>query len=202
MLHILFLHLRSNGKPTPYVCYVTLTSYWARWRKWCQKTHWTEKTCCFWESVCFISKNDRFSFFWKLLYYWRNNYEGWVAVFRIFCEHNLPALAIGDHVGKLFKVMFPDSKIAKKNSCSRIKTTHILWAVDKESVPQPNHHTDLKRIWLCNWWECDKNTSFCLYLLDTLQQMVLLQYLQIKDASACFKHCVWIRSFINTRHVY
>ena len=96
MLHILFLHLQSNEKPTPYVCYVTLTSYWARWRKWCRKTHWTEKTCSFWESVCFISKNDRFSFSWKLLCYWRNNYEDWVAVFRIFCEHNLPALAIGD----------------------------------------------------------------------------------------------------------
>ena len=54
--------------------------------------------------------------------------------FGFICEHNLP-IATADHVEKLFKAMFPDSKIAKKYSCSQTKTTHILSrAVAKESI--------------------------------------------------------------------
>ena len=50
------------------------------------------------------------------------------------CEQNLP-IATADHAGKLLKVMFPDSKIAKKYSCGRKKTTNILsGAVAKKSV--------------------------------------------------------------------
>ena len=54
--------------------------------------------------------------------------------FGFICEHNLP-IATADHVEKLFKAMFPDSKIAKKYSCSQTKATHILSrAVAKESI--------------------------------------------------------------------
>ena len=40
-------------------------------------------------------------------------------------EHNLP-LATADHAGKLFKSMFPDSKVAMKYQSGRTKTSHML----------------------------------------------------------------------------
>jgi hypothetical protein len=40
-------------------------------------------------------------------------------------EHNLP-FTVGDHFAKLAKVMFPDSEIAKKFTCGRLKTTQIV----------------------------------------------------------------------------
>jgi len=40
-------------------------------------------------------------------------------------EHNIPFL-VADHFTKLVKEMFPDSDIAKKFSCMRTKTTHIM----------------------------------------------------------------------------
>ena len=43
----------------------------------------------------------------------------------ILVEHNLP-LATADHAGKLFKSMFPDSKVATKYQSGRIKTSHML----------------------------------------------------------------------------
>ena len=50
------------------------------------------------------------------------------------CEHNLP-IATAEHSGKLFTIMFPDSKIAQKYAGGRTKTTHMLCgAVAKESV--------------------------------------------------------------------
>nr|XP_042912499.1 zinc finger BED domain-containing protein 5-like [Parasteatoda tepidariorum] len=39
-------------------------------------------------------------------------------------QHNLP-LSVADHVGQLFKRMFPDSNIAAKFKCARKKTTEI-----------------------------------------------------------------------------
>ena len=101
--------------------------------------------------------------------------------FGFICEHNL-RIVTADHVGKLFRGMFFDSKIAKKYSCSQTKTTHILSrAVAKESI------FDLSR--LCPLQICTnglvlqpmgvamKMTSFFLFLSGTLQQMVLLQHL-------------------------
>ena len=41
--------------------------------------------------------------------------------FGFICEHNL-RIVTADHVGKLFRGMFLDSKIAKKYSCSQTKT--------------------------------------------------------------------------------
>ena len=50
------------------------------------------------------------------------------------CEHNLP-ISTADHAGKLLNAMFPDSKIVKKYSCGRTKTTNVSsGAVAKESV--------------------------------------------------------------------
>ena len=50
------------------------------------------------------------------------------------CEYNLPK-STADHTGKLLKALFPDSKIAKKYSFGRTKTTNVLsGAVAKESV--------------------------------------------------------------------
>ena len=52
--------------------------------------------------------------------------------FGFICEHKLP-IVTADHVGKLFKAMLPDSKIAKKRS--QTKTIHILSrAVAKLSI--------------------------------------------------------------------
>ena len=40
-------------------------------------------------------------------------------------EHNLP-FSIADHTAKLFRNMFPGSKIVNKYRCGRTKTTHML----------------------------------------------------------------------------
>ena len=40
-------------------------------------------------------------------------------------KHNLP-LSTANHAVKLFRNMFPDSKIMTKYRCGRTKTTHIL----------------------------------------------------------------------------
>ena len=40
-------------------------------------------------------------------------------------EHNIP-LAVADHLGRLFKDIFPDSKIAKNYACGKTKSTCIL----------------------------------------------------------------------------
>ena len=40
-------------------------------------------------------------------------------------EHNVP-IAVTDHVGPLFKMMFPDSEIAKKYGSARTKTSAII----------------------------------------------------------------------------
>ena len=40
-------------------------------------------------------------------------------------EHNIP-LAVADHLGLLFKDIFPDSKIAKNYACGKTKATCIL----------------------------------------------------------------------------
>jgi hypothetical protein len=40
-------------------------------------------------------------------------------------EHNLP-FTVGDHFTKLVKVMFPDSQIAQKFACGRMKTTMVI----------------------------------------------------------------------------
>ena len=40
-------------------------------------------------------------------------------------EHNIQ-IAASDHAGSLFRVMFPDSQIAKKYGCGRTKTTAII----------------------------------------------------------------------------
>ena len=61
-------------------------------------------------------------------------------------EHNLP-LATADHTSKLFKSMFPDSKIETKYSCGRTKTSHTLTgAVAKDIV------NDLKKEFSSTRW--------------------------------------------------
>ena len=40
-------------------------------------------------------------------------------------QHNLP-IATADHLGPLFKAIFPDSQIASKYAAARTKTTAIL----------------------------------------------------------------------------
>ena len=40
-------------------------------------------------------------------------------------EHEL-SLTTADHAAKLFRNMFPDSKIVNKYRCGRTKTTHML----------------------------------------------------------------------------
>nr|XP_015930873.1 uncharacterized protein LOC107457258 [Parasteatoda tepidariorum] len=47
-------------------------------------------------------------------------------------EHNLP-ISCSDHASQLFQNMFPDSKIAKKYSSSRTKTSSIIKAMAKHS---------------------------------------------------------------------
>ena len=48
-------------------------------------------------------------------------------------EHNLP-IASSDHVGPLFRKMFPDSKIAAKYSCARTKTAAIVNAMSQHTA--------------------------------------------------------------------
>ena len=40
-------------------------------------------------------------------------------------EHNIP-LAVADHLGLLFKDIFPDSKIAKSYACGKTKSICVL----------------------------------------------------------------------------
>ena len=47
-----------------------------------------------------------------------------VVVTNLLVQHNLP-LATADHLGPLFKSIFPDSKIAQSYSCARQKATAI-----------------------------------------------------------------------------
>lgn len=79
-------------------------------------------------------------------------------------EHNL-LVAATDYVEKLFKVMFPDSKIVKKYCCSWKKATNILpEAVAKESLLDLK--PDLSSSDLHNWFvylidgRSDKNDKF------------------------------------------
>lgn len=104
-----------------------------------------------------------------------------LLIFGFICEHNLAISAIADHIGKLFKEMFPGSKIANKYSCSRTKTIHILsGAVAKESISDLEStlsSSDLyKWFGLATMGVVMKLTSFSLYSSGTLQQMVLLQH--------------------------
>ena len=80
------------------------------------------------------------------------------------CEHNL-TIATAENSGKLFKIMFPDSKIAQKYPCGRTKTTHMLCgAVAKESVD--NLKTLLNQLDLTKWFgiatdgSSDENDKF------------------------------------------
>ena len=54
-------------------------------------------------------------------------------------KHNLP-LSTADHAVKLFRNMFPDSKIMTKYRCGRTKTTHILTGAVAKQIT-----SDLKR---------------------------------------------------------
>ncbi|XP_077422813.1 uncharacterized protein LOC144052536 [Vanacampus margaritifer] len=47
-------------------------------------------------------------------------------------EHGVP-IAMADHMGPLFRRMFPDSKIAKKYGCGRTKTSNIIQCLGEES---------------------------------------------------------------------
>ena len=61
-------------------------------------------------------------------------------------EHNLP-ISTADHASKLFKAMFPDSKIVNKYKCGRTKTTHILTgAVAKQII------SDIKEELATRWY--------------------------------------------------
>ena len=40
-------------------------------------------------------------------------------------QHNLPISTL-DHLGPLFRTMFPDSEIAKRYACGRTKTSAII----------------------------------------------------------------------------
>ena len=48
-------------------------------------------------------------------------------------EHNLP-LSTADHAAKLFRNMFPDSKIVNKYRCGRKKTTHLLTGIVAKQI--------------------------------------------------------------------
>ena len=59
-----------------------------------------------------------------------------VKVVGFLAEHNLP-FATADHLGPLFKSIFPDSKIAKAYSCGKTKASCILnraIALDLQSI--------------------------------------------------------------------
>ena len=43
----------------------------------------------------------------------------------VFIQHNIP-FAVTDHLLFMYKIVFPDSIIAKNFKCSRIKTTCIM----------------------------------------------------------------------------
>ena len=52
---------------------------------------------------------------------------------KFIVENNLP-IAISDNCGRLFKRMFPDSKIARKYGCGRTKTTAIIRTLSEDKV--------------------------------------------------------------------
>ena len=74
-------------------------------------------------------------------------------------------IATAEHSGKLFKILFPNSKIAQKYACGRTKTTHMLCGpVAKE--PVDNLKTLLNQPDLTKWFgiatdgSCEENDKF------------------------------------------
>ena len=66
-------------------------------------------------------------------------------------EHNLP-LRTENHAAKLFRNMFPDSKIVNKYRCDRTKTTHMLTRAVSEQIT-----SDLKeKLLLTRWYRLAK----------------------------------------------
>ena len=109
---------------------------------------------------------------------------------------------MAEHSGKLFKIMFPDSKIAQKYACGRTKTTHMLrGAVAKESVD--NLKTLLNQSDLTKWFGTatdgsrDENDKFLPVLIrhfskDDLITTSLLDMPNIdkgSDAKTIFDAC-------------
>ena len=97
------------------------------------------------------------------------------------CEHNLP-ISTADQAGKLLNAMFPDSKIVKKYSCGRTKTTNVSsGAVAKESVSNLKltlfSSACTSGLVLLLMVAVMKMTSFYPCLSGTLHQIVLLQHL-------------------------
>ena len=86
-------------------------------------------------------------------------------------KHNLAFLS-SDHSNKLFKEMFPDSKIAKKFACGRTKTTAIV----KEAISPYFHNKAVNN--LCNPFSIlmdesnDKVNKSCIILVRVLDDTV------------------------------
>ena len=86
-------------------------------------------------------------------------------------KHNLAFLS-SDHSNKLFKEMFPDSKIAKKFACGHKKTTAIV----KEAISPYFHKKAVNN--LCNPFSIlmdesnDKVNKSCIILVRVLDDTV------------------------------
>ena len=97
------------------------------------------------------------------------------------CDYDL-LISTADHAGKLLKVMFPDSKIAKKYSCGRKRQQMFYlelslksqFAIRSQRCPLQTSTSGLVLLLMV---AVMKMTSFYPCLSDTLHQMVLLQHL-------------------------
>lgn len=58
-----------------------------------------------------------------------------VTFTKFLIQNNLP-LSVADNAGKMFRHMFPDSKIAKKYACCRTKTTSTVHALSENDDSQ------------------------------------------------------------------
>ena len=111
-------------------------------------------------------------------------------------------IATAEHSGKLFKILFPNSKIAQKYACGRTKTTHMLCG-PVAIEPVDNLKTLLNQPDLTKWFgiatdgSCDENDKFLPVLIrhfskDGLITTSLLDMSDIdkgSDAKTMFNVC-------------
>ena len=98
-------------------------------------------------------------------------------------EHNLP-IAVADHFTRLCKQMFPDSKIAKKFTCGRTKTTMIVKnaiapALEEEHVKQCKTVPFSFRCDECNDTNQQKTLAIVVKYFDEVRVRVVAGFLDM-----------------------
>ena len=114
-----------------------------------------------------------------------------VKVVGFLAEHNLP-FVIADHLGPLFKSIFPDSKIAKAYSCGKTKASCILnraIAPDLQSILIEQIKTSCYSIAIdeSNDQGLQKMNPVTVRLFDINQHKVVTKFYDTCPSTSCSK---------------